>query len=167
MMPSCMFQSKTMSVFVFCICTLMLGFGLWVGWLGQRRRPEALKKSRKNWSSALLCSFAASLAHPRHTCVHMPVFMRATVKLYVVHKTRVLELSAHFLFIYFWQIWPSIQLNWCTVCDGTGLKKSIKGKFCIFHNVTVLIFSQSMCTILFGELLCCILHCWFCIVWGY
>ena len=81
MVSSSMFTRKTMSVFVFCICTLMLGFGLWVGWLGQRRRPEALKKSRKNWSSALLCSFAASLAHPRHTCVHMPVFIRAFCEL--------------------------------------------------------------------------------------
>ena len=161
MMPSCMFQSKTMSVFVFCICTLMLGFGLWVGWLGQRRRPEALKKSRKNWSSALLCSFAASLAHPRHTCVHMPVFIRALCVLLLNW------VSLNLLLTNLTNPWPSIQLNWCTVCDGTGLKKSIKGKFCIFHNVTVLIFSQSMCTILFSELLCCMLHCWFCIVWGY
>ena len=108
MVSSSMFTRKTMSVFLFCICTLMLGFGLWVGWLGQRRRPEALKKSRKNWSSALLCSFAASLAHPRHTCVHMPVFIRALCVLllnctcYAKHGYS--NSSAHFLLIYFWQI---------------------------------------------------------------
>lgn len=144
-----MFQSKTMSVFVFCICTLMLGFGLWVGWLGQRRRPEALKKSRKNWSSALLCSFAASLAHPRHTFVHMPVFIRALCVLllnctwYAKHGYS--NSSAHFLFIYFWQIrqthdHPS-NLTGAQFAMALGSKR-VQNQICIcvFHNWTVLIF---------------------------
>ena len=144
MVSSSMFTRKTMSVFVFCICTLMLGFGLWVGWLGQRRRPEALKKSRKNWSSAPLCSFAASLAHPRHTCVHMPVFIRALCVLLLNCTWYAKQgysnwVSLNLLLTNLTNPWPSIQLSWCPVCDGTGPKKSTTAEFCIFHNVTALI----------------------------
>ena len=101
------------------------------------------------WESGFLPPGVPPLIFTTHMCAHASIHtrvVRATVKLYMVRKTRVLELSAHFLLFYF---------------DNSGLKKSTKAKFCTFHNDS---FSPFMCTILLGELLCCILHCWFCIV---